>query len=161
MATDEELDLSNTEIGGILKAAAEFVKAKKDGTMSREKAVKIGLQIFGRLPLDAQARLVSIKFGGELEAMNEVLEPGPILAALSQCLCARRMKVTRVSPLTGIEHTMDLPVSEAQMEELAKPRGTRRLIQEIFPLLSQSEREFLMTGYTQEDWDNMFPPEDE
>lgn len=34
-------------------------------------------------------------------------------------------------------------------------------IQSIFPELDATEREFLLTGYTQADWDRMFPPEEE
>jgi hypothetical protein len=68
------------------------------------------------------------------------------------------MKVTQKSPLTGKLNTMDLAVTEAQLAELASPG--RRMIQDILPQLNDSEREFLMTGYTQEDWDKMFPPEE-
>jgi hypothetical protein len=49
---------------------------------------------------------------------------------------------------------MDLAVTQAQLNELASKN--RRLIQQIFPDLTQSEREFIKTGYTQEDWDTMF-----
>lgn len=68
------------------------------------------------------------------------------------------MKITRTSPLSG-PHTLDLNVTQAQMDELQSP--TRRMIQDIFPNLNDAEREFLLTGYTQEDWDAMFPKEDE
>jgi hypothetical protein len=54
---------------------------------------------------------------------------------------------------------MDLAVTEAQLAELASPG--RRMIQDILPQLNDSEREFLMTGYTPEDWDKMFPPDEE
>jgi hypothetical protein len=69
------------------------------------------------------------------------------------------MKVTQKSPLTGKLNTMDLAVTEAQLAELASPG--RRMIQDIVPQLNDSEREFLMTGYTPEDWDKMFPPDEE
>jgi hypothetical protein len=35
------------------------------------------------------------------------------------------------------------------------------LIQDAFPNLNASQREFIMTGMTDDDWDNMFPPDDE
>lgn len=70
-----------------------------------------------------------------------------------------KMKVYRTSPLTGQENCMELDVSQEQLEELS--RRPRRLIQEIFPKLTPAEREFLLTGYTQEDWDRMFKPEDQ
>jgi hypothetical protein len=69
------------------------------------------------------------------------------------------VNVTKISPLTGKFTTLDLPVTKEQLEELASP--SRRLIQDIFPQLTPSQREFLQTGYTDEDWDKLFPPEDE
>ena len=64
------------------------------------------------------------------------------------------MQVTRTSPFTGIVNTMELDVTQEQIDELVEPN--RRLIQEIFPNLTSAEREFIKTGYTQEDWDDMF-----
>ena len=64
------------------------------------------------------------------------------------------MQVTRTSPFTGIVNTMELDVTQAQIDELVEP--DRRLIQEIFPNLTSAEREFIKTGYTQEDWDAIF-----
>jgi len=68
------------------------------------------------------------------------------------------MKVTRVSPMSG-SHTMELDVTQAQLDEFFGPKP-RRLIQDIFPNLSPVQREFIQTGYTAEDWAKMFPPED-
>ena len=34
------------------------------------------------------------------------------------------------------------------------------LIQVIFPQLNENEREFIKSGYTAEDWDEIFPPKD-
>jgi hypothetical protein len=64
------------------------------------------------------------------------------------------MIVSRQSPFTGKINEMDLDVTPAQLAELASP--DRRLIQQIFPNLTSAEREFVKTGYTQEDWDQMF-----
>ena len=70
------------------------------------------------------------------------------------------MLITRTSPLTGKQNTMDLPVTEEQLREFStRPRA--RLIQEIFPNLLPAEREFLNTGYTQEDWDAMFAEDED
>ena len=66
------------------------------------------------------------------------------------------MKITKKSMLTGKEHTMDLPVTE---EELKRWKDTNAKIQHVFPHLSDSEREFLMTGATDEEWNNAFPDE--
>ena len=65
------------------------------------------------------------------------------------------MKITRTSPLTGKVTTLDLDVTSAQMTEFAS--SNRRLVQEIFPNLTAAEREFIKTGYTQEDWNRLFP----
>ena len=64
------------------------------------------------------------------------------------------MIVSRQSPFTGVINEMDLDVTPEQLAELRSP--DRRLVQEIFPNLTSAEREFVKTGYTQEDWDQMF-----
>ena len=69
------------------------------------------------------------------------------------------MLITRTSPLTGIPTTLDLDVTPVQMLEFQSNR--RRLLQDIFPDLSASDREFIKTGYTQSDWETLFPPEEE
>ena len=67
------------------------------------------------------------------------------------------MKITRRSPLTGKETTMDLPITEEQL--IAYKAWCNAPF--LFPQLSPDEREFIMTGYTAEDWTKIFPPEDE
>lgn len=66
------------------------------------------------------------------------------------------MRVSRISPMTGKENVMELDISPEQAAELSSPG--RRLIQEIVPHLTAEEREFIKTGYTPEDWANLFPP---
>ena len=70
------------------------------------------------------------------------------------------MLITRRSPLTGQTNTMDLPVTQEQLDEMALPGYQRRYVQDIFPDLTPAQREFIKTGYTPEDWDAMFPDED-
>jgi len=53
---------------------------------------------------------------------------------------------------------MDLPITQEQLDRWHNGQG---LIQEVFPHLSKEQREFLMTGATQEEWDNEFGEEDE
>lgn len=67
------------------------------------------------------------------------------------------MKVTRKSQLSGVERTMELPITE---EQIAAHNGGK-LIQDAFPHLTPDQREFYMTGITAEEWDEAFPPEDE
>lgn len=66
---------------------------------------------------------------------------------------ARETKeIRRRSPLTGQVNTM---VMNVDLEDIAKwQRG--ELIQKALPYLTADEREFLMTGYTPEDWQTLF-----
>lgn len=66
------------------------------------------------------------------------------------------MKVTKTSQLTGKEHTISIDVTEEQLFRIQNRMNTAELIQNIVPNLSMSEREFLMTGITSEEWDNAF-----
>jgi hypothetical protein len=68
------------------------------------------------------------------------------------------MKITKSSLLTGKPFTMDLDITQDQLDEYNKGK---KLIQDIFPDLNADEREFIMTGYAPGDWEVMFPPEDE
>jgi len=63
------------------------------------------------------------------------------------------MLITKKSAFTGIEHTMDLPITQEQLEAYTSGNG---LIQNIFPDLTPDQREFLMTGVTPEEWDETF-----
>jgi hypothetical protein len=62
------------------------------------------------------------------------------------------MKITRSSSLTGETATKEINVTPAQ---IASWEGGE-LAQNAFPNASPSEREFIMTGYTDFDWDEMF-----
>jgi hypothetical protein len=68
------------------------------------------------------------------------------------------MIIERTSPLTGKVNQMDLPVTQERIDRWA---ASDELIQNVFPQLNAEQREFLMSGYTQEDWDTIFPPEEE
>ena len=59
------------------------------------------------------------------------------------------MKIIRKDPFTGITNSMDLDITEEQLE--AWQSGIR--IQDVMPHLTANEREFLMTGITPETWD--------
>ena len=65
------------------------------------------------------------------------------------------MKVTRKSLLTGLVRTINIDVTAKQLE--AWRRG--EVIQDAMPNLTDAEREFLISGATQEEWDNAFPDE--
>lgn len=61
------------------------------------------------------------------------------------------MLVTRISQLSGKEHTMDLDITQEQIN--AWKVGV--LVQRAFPHLRDYEREFLITGMTPEEWDEL------
>jgi hypothetical protein len=65
------------------------------------------------------------------------------------------VKIKRVSLLSGKEREMDLPVTDEQM--MAWQNG--KLAQNAFPNLTPSEREFIMTGVTDEEWETLKEPE--
>lgn len=68
--------------------------------------------------------------------------------------------VERTSPLTGKTTAMVLDINQEQVNEWNNPNRTK-LIQDIFPNLTDDEREFVMTGYTPEDWEKLGSMENE
>jgi len=67
------------------------------------------------------------------------------------------MKITRTSLFTGIERTLDLPITEAQLSKWE----AGALIQKAMPELTADEREFIMTGVTAQEWAGEFGDEDD
>jgi hypothetical protein len=62
------------------------------------------------------------------------------------------MNITRTSLFSRVTRTLDLPVTEAQLDAWA----SGELIQDAFPNLSPDDREFLKTGITAEEWEQMY-----
>lgn len=62
------------------------------------------------------------------------------------------MTITRKSSLTGITRTKEINVTEEQI--LSWQQGA--LIQNAMPQLSADDREFIKTGITGEEWDQLF-----
>ena len=62
------------------------------------------------------------------------------------------MQITRRNPFTGEHHTMDIAVTEQQLQ--AWKGG--QLIQNAMPNLTDDEREFIMTGILPAQWDAIF-----
>ena len=58
------------------------------------------------------------------------------------------MKVPKVSLLTGVTHMRDIDVTQEQLERHANGE----LIQEVCPDLSAEDREYLISGITQNEW---------
>ena len=63
------------------------------------------------------------------------------------------MNITRKSFLTGVTRTMDLNVTQEQLDTYYIQGA---LLQDAFPNLNASEREFIKTGITDEEWDSMY-----
>jgi len=63
------------------------------------------------------------------------------------------MLVTKQSAITGIIRTLDLPITEEQLHRFSQGE----LAQSVFPDLTSSEREFLINGTLEEEWDAMAP----
>ncbi len=61
------------------------------------------------------------------------------------------MIVTRRNIFTGRERSLDLDVTQEQLERW----NNGELIQNVFPHLSVDEREFLMTGIIGEEWNEL------
>lgn len=66
------------------------------------------------------------------------------------------MLVTRTSKWSGVTRSMELDVTE---QEFINWRNGE-LVQNAFPNLTASEREFLISGMTDEEWDEAFGSDD-
>jgi hypothetical protein len=66
------------------------------------------------------------------------------------------MNITRISSYSGKVYTFDINVTEEQI----KRWRSGELIQNVMPELTAWEREFLITGMTQDEWDEMSKEEE-
>jgi hypothetical protein len=67
------------------------------------------------------------------------------------------VKIKRTSILSGVTRTREIDVT---FEQLYKCEVEGKNIQQVMPNLTASEREFIMTGITQDEWDAAFSDED-
>ena len=67
-------------------------------------------------------------------------------------------KITKTSPISGITRTMEFGLySQVEFDNrYHKWQRGEFLIQEAFPLLTSSAREFIKTGITEEEWNTEF-----
>ena len=63
------------------------------------------------------------------------------------------MLVKRKSDYTGITRVKEINCSEEEMNNWLEDNG---LIQVHFPTLSDSDREFILSGITEDEWDDIF-----
>ncbi len=68
------------------------------------------------------------------------------------------IEVTRTSILTGIKRTRTINCTQEQLDDFGSGKD---LIQNIFPQLSASDREFILSGITDSEWDEEFKEEDD
>ena len=59
------------------------------------------------------------------------------------------------------EKTQEFNCTPEELYEGVVQYANGALIQNAFDFLTPDEREFLMTGITPEEWDKMFPPEED
>ena len=67
------------------------------------------------------------------------------------------MKITKTSSLSGIERTMDLPITEEQLKNFEGGMT----IENSIPNLTLQQQEFLITGVVKEEWEELFAGYDE
>ena len=67
------------------------------------------------------------------------------------------MEITKKSQLTGKENTLDIDVTQEQINEWKNGA----LIQNVMPTVPKEEREFLMSEITPDEWNNAFGEGDE
>ena len=63
------------------------------------------------------------------------------------------MLITMTSRFTGKVHTLDLDITEEQVKQYTRREA---LIQDIFPNLTSAQREFIISGVTEEEWIKAF-----
>ena len=63
------------------------------------------------------------------------------------------MQIKRTSILSGIERTKNIPVDPNDMMLYQLEMGS---IQELMPYLTNADREFIMTGITDSEWNEAF-----
>ena len=71
------------------------------------------------------------------------------------------MKVTRFSPVTLKMNTLEIDVTEDQLDRIGGRFDTKELIQEIIPDVPAPLREFIMSGITPDEWIMLFGTDDE
>ena len=66
------------------------------------------------------------------------------------------IKIGKQSPLSGDINYIEVDMSFLEFHSAHYEWQRGKLIQEAFPNLDADQREFLLTGYTQEEWDEIF-----
>ena len=64
------------------------------------------------------------------------------------------LEVTKKSIISGKTNTMELDITQEDLDRYEQVSGL--LVQAVFPQLSSSEREFLISGITPTEWNDTF-----
>ena len=67
------------------------------------------------------------------------------------------MKITIQSDISGKVNTLEIDITEDQLYKVKHRRELGLKIQDIVPDIPKDQREFLMTGITNEEWNEVFP----
>tara|TARA_R100001460_G_scaffold44205_5_gene80866 strand:+ start:177 stop:416 length:240 start_codon:yes stop_codon:yes gene_type:complete len=73
-------------------------------------------------------------------------------------IAENKVLVHKKSMVSGRVNSMLLPLRQGQIEYWLE---SGKLIQDVMPDLDDNQREFLMSGITPEEWNNMFGEEDD
>ena len=73
------------------------------------------------------------------------------------------IEYSRRSDMSGVLRTKTLPLDITRDEFSVRLHRWQsgEFIQTVFPELGADDREFIMTGITKEEWDDLFPPLEE
>lgn len=63
--------------------------------------------------------------------------------------------IVRLSPVSFRENSITVEVEQADLDSYNKGA----LVQNCFPYLTPAEREFIISGCTEEDWNSLFGPD--
>lgn len=64
--------------------------------------------------------------------------------------------IQAVSAITGETHTRDIPIDPKEYINWVNAGDDRPHIQDAFPNLSAQDREFMLSGTTAEEWNELF-----
>ena len=73
-------------------------------------------------------------------------------------IAENKVLVHKKSMVSGRVNSMLLPTTQGKIEYWVE---SGKLIQDVMPDLNDNQREFLMSGITPEEWDDMFGEEDD